>query len=159
MTLAPQDEVGWRLWQLLTRLGRMLRPQIEPLLREAGVGSPLGLFICLLLERDGPQRLTDLAQRLHLPLSTVSGLCERLVAEGFVERSAHPHDRRSIVLAPTARACAAAGGVRHEAAARLGALLVGMDAATLQGLITGLTVLVEALEAAEANAGRSEGGT
>jgi DNA-binding MarR family transcriptional regulator len=137
----------------------MLRPEIEPLLRDAGVGSPLGLFICLLLEREGPQRLTDLAQRMHLPLSTVSGLCDRLVVEGFLCRSAHPHDRRSIVLAPTERACTVAEGVRHETAARLGTMLAAMDPATLEGLISGLTVLVEALEGAAATPARQEGGS
>lgn len=145
--LERQDEVGWRLWQLLTRLVWMLRPEIEPLLRDAGIGSPLGLFACLMVEHHGPKRLTDLAQHLHLPLSTVSGLCDRLVALGFLRRAANPHDRRSVVLEATERTSTVAEDLRRDAAGRLGALLAAMDPETLEGLISGLTVLVEAVEA------------
>ena len=141
-----REDAGWRLWQQLTQLLWMLRPQIEPLLRDAGVGSPLGLFVCRLVEREGPQRLTDLARSTHLPLSTVSGLCDRLVADGFLRRVANPRDRRSVVLEGTERACQALAGLREAGACRFGALLAGMDEGTLEGLIAGLTELVHTLE-------------
>ena len=145
--LERQDEVGWRLWQLLTRLVWMLRPEIEPLLRDAGIGSPLGLFACLMVEHHGPKRLTDLAQHLHLPLSTVSGLSDRLVALGFLQRAANPNDRRSVVLQATERTSTVAEDLRRAAAARLGTFLAAMDPETLEGLVAGLTALVESVEA------------
>jgi DNA-binding MarR family transcriptional regulator len=56
------------------------------------------------LLEEGPLRQGALARRLGLTAPTVTALIDRLVADGFVQRSAHPTDRRItlVELLPTA---------------------------------------------------------
>jgi DNA-binding MarR family transcriptional regulator len=47
----------------------------------------------------GPLGNADLAQRLGVTSAAASGIVDRLVAHGHVERSAHPEDgRRTVIL-------------------------------------------------------------
>jgi DNA-binding MarR family transcriptional regulator len=140
-------EAGWLLWQSVTYLGRVLRAELEPILRDVGMGSPVEVWVCALVERRGPQRLVDVARAIHLPASTLSDLTERLVADGFLARSPNPRDRRSAVLAVTDRGREALRRLHDAVAARLEAVLADLDAATVQHLVAGLRALAQALEA------------
>jgi DNA-binding MarR family transcriptional regulator len=53
-----------------------------------------------------PARVGDLAERLHLANSTVSGLISQMIASGLVTREIDPDDRRAAVvtLTPAGRA-------------------------------------------------------
>jgi DNA-binding MarR family transcriptional regulator len=51
------------------------------------------------LLEDGPLAQGALARRLGLTAPTVTALIDRLVADGYVERSAHPSDRRITLVA------------------------------------------------------------
>ncbi|WP_214366734.1 MarR family winged helix-turn-helix transcriptional regulator [Pseudonocardia sp. H11422] len=104
------------------------------------------LRVLLLLSTDGPLTQGDLAQGLHVGLATVTGLIDRLVARGLVERTEDPRDRR-IRLARLAPGgvdlidrIASAG---QEARRRL---LTLIDLSALRGLEHGLAALRAALE-------------
>jgi DNA-binding MarR family transcriptional regulator len=49
-----------------------------------------------------PARVGDLAERLHLAGSTVSGLVGQMIAAGLVERATDPSDRRAAMVTLTA---------------------------------------------------------
>lgn len=46
----------------------------------------------------------DLARHLGISSASTTKLLDRLAADGFVERRAHPHDRRALVIALTTSA-------------------------------------------------------
>jgi DNA-binding MarR family transcriptional regulator len=46
-------------------------------------------------------RTSELADRIGIPGSTLTGILDRLVAQGFLERHPDPSDRRSVLVAAT----------------------------------------------------------
>ncbi|MHA6793393.1 MarR family winged helix-turn-helix transcriptional regulator [Pseudonocardia bannensis] len=104
------------------------------------------LRVLMLLSTDGPLAQGDLAQGLHVGLATVTGLIDRLVARGLVERTEDPRDRRIRLarLAPDGvdlidRIATAGQEVRRR-------LLTLIDISALRGLEHGLAALRAALE-------------
>lgn len=53
------------------------------------------------LERFGASTMTELASFTAMQRTTLTRIADQLVAAGFVERSAEPHDRRHVVLGLT----------------------------------------------------------
>ena len=53
------------------------------------------------LAERSPARVNDLAERLHLAQSTVSGLVGQMMTTGLVTRDVDPQDRRAAVVALT----------------------------------------------------------
>ncbi len=73
----------------------LLKNYLITALKENGIRiTPAHSTILFLLEKNGPQTMTDLSQGLHLDNSTITGLIDRLEKTGFVQRADHPHDRR-----------------------------------------------------------------
>ena len=77
---------------LFDRIGRLLRP--------LGVSAAGGLVLGLLRDH-GPMSPSQLGDRLIVARATVTGLLDSLERRGFVMRTAHPTDRRSVVVAIT----------------------------------------------------------
>ena len=57
----------------------------------------------VVLASRGPQRPTELAEALSVHPSTVTRLCDRLVARGLVQRSASAANRREVSIRLTAK--------------------------------------------------------
>jgi DNA-binding MarR family transcriptional regulator len=89
------------------------------------------------LDRDGPQRMADLASALDVTPRNVTTLVDGLEREGIVRRRPHPTDRRATVIELTDSARGAVErSMRHEAAIReLFEKLAPADRATLIRLI------------------------
>ena len=76
--------------------------KFEPTLVEGDMRATMNLSdlgVVQHLGRAGQCNLSDLAQRLGAPLSTMSGVVDRLVRSGLVDRSRIEENRRVIVLA------------------------------------------------------------
>lgn len=74
---------------------------------DMGMGEKdlLALRLLLAADADGRRiRQRDLAERLSISGASVSALVDRLVRDGYVERTPHPTDRRSTTVVPTALA-------------------------------------------------------
>jgi len=103
------------------------------------------------LRAEGPLRLGDLGRRLGITPSTLSRNLERLVARGFVARTADPRDSRAAAAALTPAGRRAAGRVarQDEAFARsvLGRLPAGRRAAIVEALADLLGAVRSASEA------------
>src|SRR5215471_21236289 len=72
------------------------------------------LLALLLLERRGERTMSELAELLGTPLSTASGIGERLARRGLVHRQRRPEDRRVVVVRLTRKGEMVAGKLREQ---------------------------------------------
>lgn len=86
-----------RLWFRFARLNRRVTAAIAAELRGLGLSIPQFDVLSTLTEREGLTQ-QDLAGRLYVTKGNVSGLIDRLVEAGMVERRPIPCDRRSHAL-------------------------------------------------------------
>jgi len=79
------------------RTADMLFDQIGRLLRPLHVSAAGGLVLGILRD-NGALSPSELGDRLIVTRATVTGLVDSLERRGFVRRSAHPVDRRSLLV-------------------------------------------------------------
>ena len=72
------------------------------------------MLALLLLQRHGERTMSELAEALGAPLSTASGIGERLARRGLVHRHRKPEDRRVVVVRLTRKGETAAGKLREQ---------------------------------------------
>ncbi len=80
---------------------RMIYRKLDLLHDLAAEITPKELALLLVLDEHGPTRVKDLADKVRLPLSTVSWTADRLVTRKILSRKNDPHDRRVILLTLT----------------------------------------------------------
>lgn len=99
-----------RVWFRLIRLQTRARMAIANRLRELDLSVPQCDVLTTLTEREGVSQ-QELAARLYVTKGNISGLIDRLVASGLVERRTLAGDRRShaIHLTPAGRDLARRG--------------------------------------------------
>ncbi|GJD72866.1 MarR family winged helix-turn-helix transcriptional regulator [Methylobacterium goesingense] len=90
-----------RVWFRFIRLNRRVTAAMAAELRGLGLSIPQFDALSTLTEREGMTQ-QDLAARLYVTKGNVSGLIDRLVEAGLVERRPIPGDRRSHALHLTA---------------------------------------------------------
>jgi DNA-binding MarR family transcriptional regulator len=90
------------VWFRFVRLHRRAGGAIAAALREIGLSIPQFDLLSTLTESEGLSQ-QELAQRLYVTKGNVSGLVDRMVEAGLVERRASPDDRRSNALHLTER--------------------------------------------------------
>lgn len=83
------DEVITATRALIAMLTRSLGPLAEDL-------SAAQYRALVVLASHGPQRLVDLANRLHVTASTAGRMCDRLTRKGLIQRRRTPADRRTV---------------------------------------------------------------
>jgi DNA-binding MarR family transcriptional regulator len=105
-----KDNDALRVWFRLIRLQTRARLAIANRLRELELSVPQCDVLTTLTEREGVSQ-QELAARLYVTKGNISGLIDRLVASGLVERRSLAGDRRShaIHLTPTGRDLARRG--------------------------------------------------
>ncbi len=112
---------GCALTLLLLDAARAVEARVERALAAEGMSlAKLGALRHLALA-DEPLTLTQLAERHCCGRSNVTALIDRLEADGYVERSVDPNDRRNVraALTPTGRAAYERAGAilaEHERA-------------------------------------------
>jgi DNA-binding MarR family transcriptional regulator len=90
-----------RVWFRLLRLESRINTALGARLRALGLTAPQCDVLTTLTEREGVSQ-QELAERLYVTKGNISGLIDRLVASGFVERRAIAGDRRSHAIYLTA---------------------------------------------------------
>lgn len=110
---------------LINRAGVSLASRFGAVLRREGISLPDWRVLAALRERDG-QRLTELACRTSIEISTLSRLVGSLEANGFVTRDRDSEDARAIAIrlspageALSARLTPVAQNLEHTALAGL----------------------------------------
>jgi len=115
---------------------------------EIGVTMPQAKALYL-VGAAGRLRMSELATRLAVSLSTVSGLVERLVEAGLVDRHDDPADRRQVVVTPTESGAALLERFNELNARQLRALLWSLDDEALATIERAIRILTDAVAAAE----------
>jgi len=77
------------------RLNRMMHGRFKPMHLDVTVAQ---LTVLRLMADSGPMRVSDVAREIGLSASSVTGLFDRLEAEGYVERRRGQEDRREVTV-------------------------------------------------------------
>jgi DNA-binding MarR family transcriptional regulator len=116
MTGGPDAKRRLRLWLRLLTCSGLVERAVRRRLREEFAATLPRFDLMAALDR-APAGLTmgELSARLKVSNGNVTGVVERLVGEGLVERTPLPTDRRSykVALTATGRAAFAAMAERH----------------------------------------------
>jgi DNA-binding MarR family transcriptional regulator len=115
-------------------------------LREFGISGPQ-LWLLRTLEDHGPLSVGDLADRMYLHISTVSGVVDRLQRRRLAGRQRDDRDRRVVRIRLTRRG---RNLLRNAPEPAQGKLLYGLERlsrAELRRLRGSITKLVEIMEA------------
>jgi DNA-binding MarR family transcriptional regulator len=138
-TLTPTDlETTARLRAVIGKLSRRLRP--TPTARAAGL-TPTRISVLLTVVREGPIRLSDLADGEGINPTQLSRAVAHLVESGLVERAADEGDRRAAWLKPTAAGRKLAERIRRERTDALNLALEGLDPAERERIVAALHAL------------------
>jgi DNA-binding MarR family transcriptional regulator len=97
--------------------------------------------------REGPVRITDLAELEGLNPTMLSRIVGKLEAAGLVGRTPDPSDGRVAVLAATRKGRDLVGRVRRERTDALSLVIDGLDEDQRRALVTALPVLESMAEA------------
>ncbi|MGI9861189.1 MarR family transcriptional regulator [Moorella naiadis] len=89
-----------QLLELLSRVHRRLVRHLAPLFQAEGL-SATEMHVLWKVNRRGALRATELAGDIGIPPSTFTGIFDRLVARGLLERVPDPDDRRSVLVRGT----------------------------------------------------------
>jgi DNA-binding MarR family transcriptional regulator len=105
MTTEPQSSpesrelLKLRLWVRLLRTVRPIEVELRRRLdREFGVTLPKFDVMAALARRESGMTMTEVSRSLMVSNGNVTGLVDRLVAEGLVMRTANAQDRRAIFV-------------------------------------------------------------
>jgi DNA-binding MarR family transcriptional regulator len=111
------DRTMDQLFDLAVVLGEVMNSRL------AGHGlTPARAEVLWLLHRTGPGTQRELSRQLKCTPRNVTGLVDALERAGFVERTAHPSDRRAVVVrltGPGQSLIADWGADREQGAAHL----------------------------------------
>ncbi len=88
---------------VLNVAGRQLKRLLEQRLDEHGLTGTQYVTLWALWESSEPLPLTQLSKRLCIDNPTMSGIVDRMVRDGFVERAQDTNDRRITYIRPTAK--------------------------------------------------------
>jgi DNA-binding MarR family transcriptional regulator len=88
------DGQALRVWFRLIRLNSRMESIVAERLRDIGLSVPQCDILTSLWEQEGISQ-QQLAERLYVTKGNISGLVDRLVAAGLVERRAPEGDRRA----------------------------------------------------------------
>jgi DNA-binding MarR family transcriptional regulator len=139
MNIAP---AGTELAVVLEQLVRLIRQ-----LATAGDLSMAAASALARIVRDGPQRLTELANAEGISQPGMTQLVTRLERDGLVRRAASSGDRRGVLVELTDAGVELVGTRRTERAEALTVMLARLDPAdqtAIQDALPALARLVEA---------------
>jgi DNA-binding MarR family transcriptional regulator len=137
-----------RVWFRFMRLHQRMLGQMTARIRALGLSIPQFDLLSTLTEREGISQ-NELAERLYVTKGNVSGLVDRLVQAGLVERRAIAGDRRSYAmhLTPEGRRLAEAGiAAQRDFVAQTLGKLPGNDLAELDRLVLAWRDLARAVD-------------
>jgi DNA-binding MarR family transcriptional regulator len=115
---SADDHMALRLWLRLLACTNLVEAPLRTRLREQFEGSLPRFDLMAQLDRaSGGMKMRELSRRLMVTGGNVTGLTDRLVAEGLVERQDDPADRRActVQLTPEGRRQFRAMARAHEA--------------------------------------------
>ena len=138
----PASKQKLRLWLRLLRASRAIEAELRARLRvEFGTTLPKFDVMAALARKGAGMTMTELSRFLMVSNGNVTGIIDRLVAEGLVVRLAHAGDRRATFVRLTPKGAQQFQAMAKAHAAWVGELLAEVgreDTDTLVGLLGGL---------------------
>jgi DNA-binding MarR family transcriptional regulator len=135
MVETPVEHVD-RLRFAIGRLARRLR------LSAAGAGhTPTTTSVLFTIVREGPLRLSEVAEREALNPTMLSRVAGTLTDEGLIHRVPDPRDRRAVLVEATAAGRRLRAKVHRQRTEALSAELGRLDAADQQAIEQALPAL------------------
>jgi DNA-binding MarR family transcriptional regulator len=113
----------------------------------AGSMSLIHLNVLMLLDAMGPTSMSRLAEALDVSLASMTGIVDRMVTRGLVERRHDEVDRRVVVVHPADGAKKLFGDIDDRRRAGLAKLLDQLSNDELAGLLQGHRALRKARQA------------
>ena len=140
------DERALLIQQVLdlqARLCRSLRSPQEWLAVDLTMSQ---LKVLFLVYAWGAASMSQLAASLGVTLSTVTGIVDRLVEHGLLQREEDPHDRRFIRCQLTAQGAATVERLHQANYSQLAQVLAGLSLSDLRAVAAALAVLCAAAQ-------------
>jgi DNA-binding MarR family transcriptional regulator len=134
------DEIAQLAGGLRTTVARLNHSLRRPVARR-GV-TPTRLTAMATLEKRGPMRAGDLAERLSITAASMSRLAEALEEGGWVDRAPDPDDRRAQLLSLSEHGRATLETMRREGTGELAEAIRALSSDERDALATALPVLV-----------------
>lgn len=142
-----EDALDIRVWlRLLTCTNLIERELRATLSREFGTTLPRFDVLAQLDRAPDGLSMSQLSRRMMVSNGNVTGLIDRLVTDGLVERTPAPADRRTAIVRLTAKGRAAFAGMTAEHHGRLHRLLSGMPRSDLDRLLALLRALKQSVQ-------------
>lgn len=138
--------------QISTNLGRALQVYAE----RVGMTMLDGQALFAIAELGGDARPGAIAERLKMPLSTMTGVANRLEAAGLVERKPAPGDGRSTILAITDAGMARAMSLFQPVIRDVAEILESYGPDAIDQINEGFQVVLALTETLEARVKASE---
>jgi MarR family 2-MHQ and catechol resistance regulon transcriptional repressor len=95
-----RDEI--RLAELFRQINKNLWKKLSMIIKGEQF-SITEISVLFMVHKRKTIRMSELATRIGIPASTLTGILDRLVAQGFLERRQDPSDRRSVLVSTTAK--------------------------------------------------------
>ena len=145
---SADDHMALRLWLRLLSCTNLVEGPLRTRLRQQFSGSLPRFDLMAQLDREpGGMKMRELSRRLMVTGGHVTGLSDRLVSEGLIEKQGDPEDRRActVQLTPAGRRQFRAMAQAHEA--WVAELFSGLSSAQQAQLFELLGVLKQTLAA------------
>jgi len=148
-----QDELGHRALQSIRRIIRRVSSHSRHMSKETGLTVPQ--LLCMRAIRDEEVEevtVAAVAEAVHLSRSTVSGVVDRLVRAGLVNRDRSQRDRRRVHLTLTEVGSARLAEMPTPLQDRFLGRLADMEEADQERLLSALEQVVELMDAEDIDA-------
>jgi DNA-binding MarR family transcriptional regulator len=136
------------LIELLWNINRKLAKRLTPLAQKEGL-SITELVVLRKAHKAGTWRVTALAEELCVPPSTLTGVLDRLVEGGWLERDRDPDDRRAVVVKGTEKLDDLMRSLLHASSRILERALKTLPHVTRERLAGDLASVLQCLEQEE----------
>jgi len=141
--LTPGSKVADLLAQRIATLSRALDRQAEAIIAQRTDMTLLEARILAYVQANEPTAIRDLAARMFIDAAQASRLTSKLVARGYLQRTANVEDQRVIYLSLSSKGRAAYERMQRSASAWNKALLSQLKSPEIAVLDRALALLTE----------------
>ena len=107
--------------------------------------SKMELLTLFIIDRRGEIIMSTLSDFLHVPMSTSTGIVDRLVRNSYVRRERSENDRRIVTLSLTEQGNSAVSGIKETLTGYLSRITEALSREEQRQLTALISKLVEAL--------------
>jgi DNA-binding MarR family transcriptional regulator len=136
------------LVELLSGIYRKIMKRVGPIAKAEGI-SKTEMIVLWQFHKRGFPRVTELSAELGLPPSTLTGILDRLVAGGWLERVDDPEDRRAVILHGTPKLEGFIDNTMKESSKDLARVMRKLPPELLERLSKDLSVVLGCLDQEE----------